>query len=334
MLLPVRHRLVPVAGLISLSLLQSVAYTAAPASLELPTRVVALPAKEGPLRIWTRSDGSRSKAARFLKYDALSGLAHFERQDGRSATTILSTLCDADRLFIAAELGDAPLQYSGPGITPPPGSPMTVNRAGKLLQADGTADLPLVLASGARRGFGKGLRRSREAPTTAVARAEQGPRLVTLKTGKQPFGEGEPIPTPNNIDPQLMGDGSAGSYVSPRVVFYGCRGTWHLIDGMGTASYQLLGQWWLTALKKSTSPAGYWYYQEAPTLNNTGRFWAFKLWKTPCGHVCGHGCGCCHHHHHYGFEVWLWRSGQWHLHDCAHFVRMRPFGYAEEPAGP
>ena len=307
------------------SMLLGMSNAAGPDFAAQATSVVARPEKPGSLRTWTRSDGSRSQAARLIKYDALSGNAHFERADGRTATTQLSRLCEEDRQFVAAELGDAPLAFAGPGISPPPAPPASGNRAGR----ESAHILPLVLVANTSHGADRRALRSRGAQRPSEADDDFAPRLVTLAAVKQP-GELEVLPTPDAGVPQPQPGTGGALYVWPRVAFYGCRGTWHLIDGMGTASYRHQGQWWLTALKRSPSPAGWWYYQENPTLNNTGRFWAFKLWKTPCGHICGHGCGGCahacgHHHHHVGFEVWLWHQGHWYLHDCAHVVRMLPF---------
>jgi hypothetical protein len=276
-----------------------------------------------------------------LKYDAMSGLAHFERKDGRMATAPLAKLSEADRRFIAEVLGDVPLQFSGPGITPPPISPTVVNLVDRGLKAVGMRDLPITLpVTWALPASNSAVKPVGTRRVAASGPGQPSGRLVTLKAVKQPGDTLESLPPPENVAPELQSKSAEARYIWPRVAFYGCRGTWHLIDGMGTASYQYHGHWWLTALKQWPSPPGWWFYKEAPTLNNTGRYWAFKLWKTPCGYVCGHGCGGCHHgcvhhhHHYYGFEVWLWHQAQWHLFDCAHVVRMRPFGYGDDLSSP
>jgi hypothetical protein len=290
-------------------------------------QVVGLPKVPSTFRVWTQAaDQPKSAEARFVKYDAISGLVHFVRRDGRAATASLAKLCEADRRFIGEALGDEPLKFSGPGIAPPPMSPPVAHAVGRALNAVGLTTTPehqaAIQVSLPLRFVGAAS--VVNAPKTAATPG----RLVTLSAVKQPADSLESLPTPA----QDQGEAAVPKHVWPRVAFYGCRGTWHLIDGMGTASYRFHGQWWLTALERWNSPGGWWYYRENPALNATGRYWAFRLWKTPCGYLC-HDCGSCggcgHHHHHYGFEVWLWHNHRWHLFDCAHVVRMLPHVYGD-----
>lgn len=284
------------------------------------TRIIGKPSQPTAFRIWTRPDRPRSAEARFLEYDAMSGLAHFERPDGRKASSPLRKLCAADQRFIAASLGEKPLQYVGSAISPPSLVP-TLGPVIRLVPSstDGKTvsqrpvSLPTALPWKLVSAQGK-------FPATSIA------RFVDLRTTKQQAPE--PLPAPDAQEPSTQTNSDPWGR---RVALYGCRSTWHLIDDIGTGTYQRQGRWWLTALRALDSPPiqpGCWYYRDDPKHNDSRRFWIFCLHKSCCGHVCGHSCGghChhhCHHHHcHYDIAIWRFKNGRFELYDYAHKVRM------------
>jgi hypothetical protein len=286
------------------------------------TRIIGTPSQPSPFRTWTRPDRSRSAEARFLEYDAITGLAHFKRPGGRMATAPLEKLCEADQRFIATALGEKPLLYTGSGIS----APALVPTPGPVIRLVPTSP-PDNMDAVARRVSLTALpwrliSAPSKSPTTSA------PRLVDLRTVKQPGSE--PIPAPRGQGTGTPLDAATPSDSDPwgrRVAFYGCRSTWHLIDDIGTGSYQRQGRWWLTALKALESPPiqpGCWYYRDDPAHNDSGRYWVFCLHRSCCGHICGHGCGHhCHHRHcHYDIAVWRFKNGRFELYDYAHKVHM------------
>jgi len=51
------------------------------------TRVIGRPQKASPQRTWSHVNRPGKAKAKFVEYDAVSGLARFERPDGRLAST-------------------------------------------------------------------------------------------------------------------------------------------------------------------------------------------------------------------------------------------------------